>query len=451
MFDLRSPTASALIIPLGALLLASCTDGNDPNDTPVTVSPTAPRSALDRSAPRAVTLDEKYARVDSAVSGFGGFFVDERGTPVVWLRDGTRRATVITALRAEFAELPDLARLEVRSSKHDYRELVKWRALIPSVPLVDRARITFVDIDERTNQLALGVRNDVDIGSVKATLSKLGVPPGAVRVFRLPPMTFGTTNLSLGDTINPIVGGVRVHNPETGSCSAGFAVDLDYVPYVATASHCSSSKGIVNSADTLYQPTHVYGGLSKEYLRIGPEAIDVPPHPASWFPAGLCTHSYCRYADISLFRYINTMRTRNFGTATSQSTGYFGAWGDTLYASSYNWSPSIFEPSNFVSGYTQVLKTGKVTGTTRGVITTTCYEYGVPDDIHGGEMGQSCMYDANFGSSGGDSGAPVWAETCCSIKLAGVISLVGGTVGGFTTVRGFLNDYGGYSQFKIAP
>ncbi len=450
MLELRSRSAVALIMPLAVVVFASCTERNDAHNASEEVAPTAPSIARGVRAQYAVTLDEKFARIDSTVSGFGGFLVDERGTPVVWLREDTHRPSFIAALRAEFAELPDLARLEVRPTTHDYSDLMKWRALIPLVPAVERARIRFVDVDERTNRLALEVREDVDIGPVSAALLRLGVPPGALRVFHFSPATFGRPGLSLSDTINPIVGGVRVFNPATGSCSAGFAVDLDYVQYVATAAHCSSTKGLVDS-DTLYQPTHTYGGLGREYLRIGPEAIDVPPHPASWFPAGLCTHPYCRYADISLFRYINNARTRSFGVAWTESTGYYGAWGNTTYLQSFNWSPSIFEPSNFVSGYTQVLKTGHVTGSTRGVITTTCYEFGVPDDLHGGEMGQSCMYNANFSSSEGDSGAPVWAETCCGIRLAGVISLVGGTMGGFTTVRGFLNDYGGYSQFKIAP
>ena len=87
-----------LIVPLaaGSVLLASCSDD--------ITRPNLPTDQLDRVgvAVQQGEPDDPVALARS-VPGFGGFFVDEQGTPTIYLRDAAQRGAAERALTPWFS------------------------------------------------------------------------------------------------------------------------------------------------------------------------------------------------------------------------------------------------------------------------------------------------------------------------------------------------------------
>lgn len=260
------------------------------------------------------TVDAVFARIDSAVPGFGGYFHDESGRLVLRVRDRARAALVKEFIRRELGDLdlgahPDaqLDAAAVDGADFGFSELAAFKARYYEHG--DLTGVALVDLDERTNRMRIGVESRTSVDHVRANLQTLGIPGAAtvvevVGAFR--PMALG----SLFAKVRPTAGGLYTNLLKNGTsyaaCTLGFNVQFTQAgdspaPYAITAAHCATSSpaltemGTVDATWVLSQPGNTYLDAT-----IGAEVLDAGFAPGlTDCPEG----AVCRYADASAFRY----------------------------------------------------------------------------------------------------------------------------------------------------
>ena len=121
------------------LLAAACSDQNEP------VAPTPPESPSFQPTSQGSADDPiSLAR---AIPGFGGFYLDDRGTPVVYLKNAAERGNTERAL-APFLRAQGLAasQLRVIPARYDWAQLERWFAQASTGVLAVPGGV-FVDAD----------------------------------------------------------------------------------------------------------------------------------------------------------------------------------------------------------------------------------------------------------------------------------------------------------------
>ncbi len=316
-----------------------------------------------------ITLDERFALVDSIVGGFGGMFADSVGGRIAWLVDANKRPQAIAALRQTFVrDAQKFDALVVRTGRYGYRQLIAWRDQIGTLG-IDPARITMIDIDESLNKLFIGTIDTRAASDVRQALLARGVPQDAFDVEQAPLPIPRSTGPTLSDTVNPIMGGIMAVG-----CTISFNVEYSYAMYFATNSHCSPNYGVVDST-LAYQPQAGYNPdpfnpLSLSYKYIGYEAVDPTPRTAAVL-GPICTYSRCRFSDVALYRYVNSSRSQALGkiAQTTYLNGDPYPGSTTLTGTPFQISGELV--NNDLYMYMIVHKMGRRTGWTYGPITRT--------------------------------------------------------------------------------
>jgi len=381
-------------VALAALLLAlGCRDSSEPvgpNDSPDALlhpgmqQPPSDPNALGRSVP-----------------GFGGFFLDASGTPTAYLIDSGQRGAAMRALAPWFgAEGLDPGQLRVLRGEFEYDRLERWfDAIAPEALAVPGA--VFVDVDEGSNRLRIGVENAFAASGVRSALAARGIPSSAVIVEQTEPIRFAAT---LRSPVRPVQGGLQINFGQY-LCSIGFNASKNGVRSFVTASHCTNRQGGVEGTQ-YYQPlSPTYGGASAV---IATEVAD-----PKYFKGGACPRGrVCRYSDASRAAY--SAATGYVLGAIEKTTGVNNG-SLTLSGSSF----SVNGTSNGTQGGT-ANKVGRTTGWTQGKITNTC----VTTNVSGGHITLICQSFVGAKVGGGDSGSPVFlgsGGTLSSVPLAGVL------------------------------
>jgi hypothetical protein len=88
-------------------------------------------------------LDQEYARIAEQVPGFGGLYLDDRGTTHVYLQD--------LSYAREVQYLGE--RVEVHQGDYAFRDLQAWKS--EARGLLSRPGILALDIDEARNRLVI--------------------------------------------------------------------------------------------------------------------------------------------------------------------------------------------------------------------------------------------------------------------------------------------------------
>lgn len=353
-----------------------------------------------------LTLDEEYARLAERVPGFGGFYLDERGTTHVYLVD--------LALEREVQSLGE--RVEVHQGEYDFRDLFAWKSEVRS--LLSREGMVSLDIDETRNRLVLtaepafadGLRNEL-IGLLRPT----SVPPAAVlvEVGELPEQM-----ADLQDRIRPIPSGVQIRNEDQGGCTLGVNTTRAGVRGFVTNSHCTGNMGVVEG--TLFYQKSVWWED-----RVGVEKVDPPFVPSSAFvPSWMCPDGFrCRYSDSAFVAYddaavseggnialpascLNSAGTLEIGTAVPRLP---------ITGASYANPPigSILH------------KVGRTTGCTLGPLKQTCSDIIFPTMINGKltptNMVLLCQNQVLAAVGPGDSGSPVFRRLGNEAVMEGLL------------------------------
>src|SRR2546423_42409 len=115
---------------------------------------TQPTPATERLEPQKVPLqvaspDDPVALAQS-VLGFGGFFLDEQGTPTIYLKDAGQRGAAARALTPWFAARGrGVAEMRVRKADFDWAHLDRW--FTKASEALNIPGVVFTDADEARN------------------------------------------------------------------------------------------------------------------------------------------------------------------------------------------------------------------------------------------------------------------------------------------------------------
>ena len=371
----------------GCILLAAaaaCADGGLPTDA---------GSALEQvQAPDVQTLTR-------TIPGFGGLFIDH-GVPTVYLTDVGQSGLAERMLNG-FARSKGATGIRVLTGRFAYGDLDRWFQEV-SYHAFERGGVVFVDLDEASNRVLVGVERGSSHANIRSLAARLGVPAEAISVRDAEPIHLVAT---LRDQVRPVVAGLQINFPGF-LCSIGFnAVSAGENSFV-TASHCTTTQGGVEG-------TPYWQSLQTQANSfIGTEVAD-PDYVRGKGRNNPCPKGRrCRFSDASRAAYAagvaftlgGIARTNAPNNGSLDITGTF----------------SITTEGGEVVGDT-ANKVGRTTGWTSGVITNTCVNTGVS----GSNIVQLCQNFVSAGVGGGDSGSDVFQQLA-----GGGISLLGVLWGG---------------------
>jgi hypothetical protein len=402
---LRPRTLNFALAAAAIVALGSCSD-----DTTQPSAPSAPATPdLALTAAQQDLADDPVA-LARTVPGFGGFFVDEQGTPTVYLTNAGRRAAAEQALGPWFRERNrPAAALRVLPARFTWTDLERWYAQATPEALAVPGAV-FADADEAGNRVHIGVEHAAAASRVRSVLARLGIPAAAVAVEIVAPIRQVAT---LRGVVRPVVAGVQI-NFSNFLCSIGFNAARSGVRGFVTASHCTNTQGGVEST-SYWQPLQ-----TTRPVKIATETVD-PGYKTTL--AGCPSGRRCRRSDAAFAKYVNSTtntlgRIARTSSTISSDLTIVGGWTVTSNATS----------SSFTIGET-VNKVGRTTGWSRGKVAATC----VTVNVSGTTITQICQTIVNAKVGAGDSGADVFKVTSgTNVKLDGV--LWGGSTNGMSFV-----------------
>lgn len=373
------------------VVIAACSDTTQPT-TPADQTQSSPDF---RTAQQPAADPNGLAR---GVRGFGGFFIDEQGTPTIYLKDAAQRGNAERALGA-WLQTRGLAPSALRVLKGDFTwaDLERWQVQA-SEQVLGVAGAVFVDADEASNRVRIGVERGAAGGQARAAAARLGIPASAVIVQETDPIRAVAT---LRDRVRPILAGLQINFPGF-ICSLGFNARDGSEDSFITASHCTNTQGGVESTP-YWQPLE-----SVDPVQIATEVED-PPYLRR--VAGCPSGRRCRQSDASRARYQAGFTSFTLGGIEQTSGPNNGSLTITGAFTITSKSPAAVV--NDV-----VNKVGRTTGWTQGRVTNTCVNTGVT----GSNIVQLCQTFVSAGVGGGDSGSGVFAITSGSnVRLLGIL------------------------------
>ena len=399
----RQRTFACAFAAAATVALGSCSDDS--------TLPSAPSATPDVAlAGVQQDLADDPVALARAVPGFGGFFLDQQGTPTVYLTNSGGRAAAERALAPWFRERNrPMAAMRVLPAQFAWTDLERWFAQAsPEVLAVPG--VVFTDADEAGNRVRIGVEHAAAASRVRSALARLGIPAAAADVEVVAPIRQVAT---LRGAVRPVVAGVQINFPGF-LCSLGFNATRQGVAGFVTASHCTTTQGGVESTP-YWQPLQ-----TTRPVQIATEQND-PTYKTTL--AGCPAGRRCRRSDAAFARYINATtntlgRIARTSSTSSSNLTIAGGWTITSNATS----------STFTVGAT-VNKVGRTTGWSRGPVVATCATV----NVSGTNITQICQTIVAATVGGGDSGSDVFTVTGgTNVRLSGV--LWGGSTDGTTFV-----------------
>ena len=390
--------------------VVGCRGADQTAPSPRDVATTVDRAASVR-APIA-SYDELEA-LDLADGAFGGFYWDGDQLVLMSTNPGSAASTMArlgqsdlaTGVRGVAAALTD-GRVAVRSAQFRFHTLADaFRAAYRTHPHF----VVFLDIDERANRLVLGVRTGTPQAAVEGWLTPLHLPDGSTVVRYSDGFTHQT---SLTDRVRPTRGGFRVQSLHKSGCSLGINLDTDLGRGFMTASHCTMGFATLDY-DLFYQasiPLNLADSLTSSNL-VGSELVD----PALTDSGATCSAPVgCRWSDAAFIAYDDSSDgARGLIARTTNSSG-----STTIDASNPNFTVSSAAETSVLSTGDSVNKVGEIGGWTHGEVTATCVT--MPDWEP--DIDLRCQWLADYNSSSGDSGGPVftWSGSGSNVTLVGI-------------------------------
>jgi len=414
---MRRLRLSAPILAAGAALaLVAC--GENPN-------PTAPDGGLLASLGQSPQSGEapSAAQLNAQVPGFGGFFLDSDGTPTIYLTRGAARGNAERALERFLRSYGGASALRVREANYSWSNLERWQAAATDVAF-DGSGAVFVDNDETSNVVRVGVEDLSAMGAVRAAVTGAGVPDEAVIVEQADPIVQVAT---LRDRVRPIQAGLQINFPGF-ICSIGFNATSEGQASFVTASHCTNTQGGTEGTP-YWQPLE-----SVDPVQIATEVND----PVYFRNKNGCPRGRrCRHSDAARAAYVHA-GDMDFG-AIAKTT----ALGSITISGSFKITQddcTTFLGGCLVAGNI-ANKIGRTTGWSQGSITNTCVNTGVS----GSNIVQLCQTFVSATVGGGDSGSDVFVDLGGdNAKLAG--TLWGGNSNGtlfvFSPLANVVKDLG---------
>lgn len=353
--------------------------------------------------------------VAAVVPGFGGYFLDENGTPTVYLADAAQRPAAEAALGAFLASRGFAASdLAVRQGVFEYAQLEAWYRLARPAAFAVPG-IVLGDVDEGQNRIRLGVTDAGAAAAVLAAVTAAGVPSAALIVEQRAPIA---TLATLRDRVRPVVGGLQINffptpttMPQVVSllCTIGFNAQIYGVNSFITNSHCSNVEGGEETPTEYYQNRRSGGAAA--YIAL--EADD--PHWTTYLNLDCPPPLACRYSDASRAAYVPGAEFTLGRIARVDEVTMSLA--DTTHTIAGEWRIKA-KRADPVQGEV-AHKTGRTTGWTNGVTTGTCVDVLALGTTHI----RLCQAIVSALVAGGDSGSPVFYRrgTNANVTLLGIL------------------------------
>ncbi|MEP6496095.1 MAG: trypsin-like serine protease [bacterium] len=397
-------SSRALLLPGLALVIVACS-GESPTRPETLLSVTASAPQLEIAAAvqgrRSRGFEDEILRMEAQVAGLGGVWVDEAGTPVVYLKDLSRRSEAMQALRLFASSLPVGASFRsklgaegstaVLQGQFGFSELVAWSRSIAAS--LRAPGFLSIDADEAQNRVHITTTKGAPREPFLRGIGALGIPESAIVFSESVPFVSAT---SLQDRYRPTGGGQQI---VTGTilCSLAFNVDVQFYAEEGflTASHCSGSFSGSTGASVYQNNVGIGNLIGTTSLNPAWDRTDSDCRGAS-----LCTDADAMYVHSSDSTSPNWSK-RIYSTSTWGSSNNPGS----LTISAYWPGIWVFPYSPWV-GMT-AYKVGRTTGVTSGTVAATC-ENPMLDSLTVPKV-VLCADRATGASWGpGDSGGPVF-------------------------------------------
>lgn len=356
-------------------------------------------------------LDLQFLEVSKSVPQFAGLYgepdSDRLHVNLTDISPGVVRAAE-HAVAEVFDELPGLKKgLVPHKVEHSFGEL--WRWYTPASPSALSAEGTvFTDIDEKANQLVVGVADPSVAKDVSAIFAGSGTPAGVVQVEVI--ATVDDENLTQAHI--PHVGGLRIRNDNGGGCTLGFNAKRQGVNGFVTNSHCTNAKGGIENS-FFYQPAQIVCSTYWCNFPTGIEVADPAYQPTVWDPLGCPSGRVCRLSDSA---FVNNFYVTNAPSPLNKiarpASSFTTAWnGSDTYDIAFAMNP--------LSGQA-VTKVGATTGRTNGYVLSTCVSVNSSNPSGGQPVTNLCQYHGGYASGPGDSGSPVFMRFGSTAILVGL-------------------------------
>ncbi len=385
--------------------------------------PPAVKESVELSQESVPSLHDKFRAMSERIPDFGGLYINDEGRLIVYLLDpGSGRRDEVKAALEEvsglglegLAENPrrsiQTPEVELREARYPMEDLLEWydrlgRLFEDNEQLVEQ--LVLMDLQERSNNLAIGVRDRSIEDQLRSGLEELDIPQEAVEVVEAVPPT--PDGHDLRSRVRPTLGGIEIGQAGSSTvCTMGFNVSYKGTFGFLTNSHCTNQRG--NGTGTRF--TNPGGGG-----RIAQEHVD-PNYNTCFFAFS------CRYSDAAFVDYNGgtggrnkIARPQNWAAPNSGSSTLDIDHGSSLDVTGLDAHP--------VSGE-MVDKVGRTTGWTYGFVNRTCFRTTVSNGsggavaVNGKTVLMRCQYRANYTSSGGDSGSPVFDWHGSTVTLYGL-------------------------------
>ena len=366
-----------------------CETNPSVTDPGSTANPAGLLSPTSELQDRKWTTDTRFAQTARDLQGFGGLFLDEAGTPVVYLVDLNARSGAEAVLQPLFKELGiRRTAVQFRQGQFDFLQLKEWSDRLLS--LLSLPGVASTDIDERRNRLRLGVEDASIRPQVEIQLAQLGIPREAIIIEETGPNERVTT---LRDYVRPVRGGLQIFH--TTECTLGFNArpwaDTTLRTFT-TASHCSNVWGSLDGTEWA-QPTKIPSSN-----HIGTEYHDPP-----FFTGGPCPSGRsCRYSDVTLALYAPAADWDFAYIARTTFSSQFTPGSITIDNANPRFKVTASRWGPTVVGIPWE-KIGRTTGWTSGYIINSCQNVNLAPNIT-----MLCSDRVNALADGGDSGSPVF-------------------------------------------
>jgi hypothetical protein len=405
-----------------------------------------PTQGLPLSAARP-GLDGAFAQLAQQITGFGGYFFDAQGDLNVYLTDLAQEPAARAALAEVARNRPEArihrwsrpAAIVVRRGNYDFPQLDGWRGQLREAFAIPG--VQSLDTDEAANRVHIGVTTQDAVDQVQALADRFGVPPGALVIEVVPPISL-VTNLT--NFVRPTEGGLQIDwtGPSciingVNYCYCTLGANVWYsnpgvgVPVGTagffTASHCSNASGSNDGA------SYSQGGSG-----IGTEMWDPPFFDNSQY-SGCPLNRHCRWSDATFVAYGAgvSWQLGAIARTLSHGTGLYQPGSIDIDPNNPRFSLNSVITSPTVGTYLD--KVGRTTGWTEGPVSHTCTDY-----AQTGDHVLLCQDQVDAFADGGDSGSPMfqWSYTGSSASFAGIVwaKISGGLI--FSNTQRLQNDFG---------
>lgn len=434
MIKLTNKKPLVIIVLLLMVLVVSGCDLNDPisEDSPIDSS----EVNLEIQAQQALTYYEgnaysqtsmvrKVERIHietaEAFESYGGLWADttKENTYIIGVKKNAfntgNKNKINDQLKEKVNEIIKPVNVTLEASQRtyeivevvfSYKELSNYRDLLNPI-LHNRSDVVETYIDFQKNVFSIGVTENFVRSSIHDLLESYSISKDAVNIYKTEPVQLASINKNfnfphflqstptLRDYYRPVQGGLQIRSDGGVTCTFGFNIKLDGVGMWVTNSHCTSVfSGSDNS--NFYQNNQ---NISSHY--IGSEYRD--------FQGYGTTGNQWRYSDAALIDMDSGVSSR-FGAITTTATTAWGGWGNPSnleIGSIYTYKQITGERTSNLQG--ELLhKTGRTTGTTKGLVNSTCVDVSNILQLPGWTL--KCQIRASIYGQPGDSGSPLYYD-----------------------------------------